>query len=94
MEHIFSQDEKGQLEKVDISILGNLTLLELKNSKNGHKGNCSIKNKPFTEKKELAYKNSCNELTRRLYNYENFNEDTIIERTKELFEILEEFTRI
>ena len=39
----------------------------------------------------MAYKNSCNELTRRLYNYENFNEDTIIERTKELFEILEEF---
>ena len=30
LEHIFSQDEKGQLEKVDISILGNLTLLELK----------------------------------------------------------------
>tara|TARA_B110000008_G_scaffold236208_1_gene241402 strand:- start:260 stop:2017 length:1758 start_codon:yes stop_codon:yes gene_type:complete len=95
LEHIFSQGDKIKLEKKEsINLLGNLALLELKNSKNGHKGNCSIKKIPFVQKKKLAYEKSCNTLTRELIKYEEFNENTIIERTKALFLMLDQHTRI
>ena len=55
-----------------IDTIGNLTLLEGKNSNNGHVGNFSLGSKDF-EKKTQSYKDSSCLLTRTITNnYEKF----------------------
>lgn len=60
--------------------LGNLTLLEGKNSKNGIKGNSSLGAKAYEDKKE-TYLKSCYEITKEIpANFSDFTELKIIER--------------
>jgi len=88
LEHIYPENKKNNLLSPNIIYrLGNLTILESKNSKNGHKGNRSVKDKPFSSKKE-QYKESCHKITRELYKYKNFEIDEILQRTNDLFEQL------
>jgi uncharacterized protein with ParB-like and HNH nuclease domain len=89
LEHIYPENKKNSLSSPNIIYkLGNLTILESKNSKNGHKGNRSIKDKPFSNKKE-QYKESCHKITRELDQYENFEIVEILERTNDLFKLLD-----
>ena len=77
--------------------IGNLTLLEGKNSKNGHKGNSSLGTKSFKIKKE-SYKNSCSKLTRKtatmksFKNIEVWTEEHIKKRSKIILNKLHEWT--
>jgi uncharacterized protein with ParB-like and HNH nuclease domain len=85
LEHIYPENKKNSLSTPNIIYkLGNLTILESKNSKNGHKGNRSIKDKPFSIKKE-QYKESCHKITRDLDKYTNFEITEIEKRTNDLF---------
>lgn len=92
LEHIYPEKNKNKLEKPNLIYkLGNLTILEGKNSVNGHKGNRSIKDKDFGLKKK-QYENSEYRITRNICKYENFDIKTIEDRTIELFELLEKYT--
>ena len=92
LEHIIPQSKEEECDKVHS--LGNLTLLEGTNSKNGHKGNSSIKDKPYEEKRN-SYKTSCVQLTKQIAEtYITFNEDSILQRERLLIEMLETYTRI
>lgn len=92
LEHIIPQNKKNSLKSPNnIYKLGNLTILESKNSENNHKGNRSIKDSSFIEKKK-QYKNSSHRITRELSDNEDFNEDLIIVRTEKLFKELEKLT--
>jgi hypothetical protein len=85
LEHIYPENKKNSLPSPNIIYrLGNLTILESKNSKNGHKGNRSIKDKPFDNKKE-QYADSCHKITRNLTEYSVFDTESIIKRTNKLF---------
>jgi hypothetical protein len=89
LEHIYPENKKNNLLSPNIIYrLGNLTILESKNSKNGHKGNRSIKDNSFSNKKE-QYKESCHKITRELVKYENFEIDGICKRTIDLFKQLD-----
>ena len=84
IEHIIPQSKINTLltNKDRMHNLGNLTLLEGTNSKNGHKGNSSIGNKPY-EDKVSSYKNSTSLITKDIARkYEVFNEETILDRCK------------
>lgn len=76
-----------------IHSLGNLTLLEGKNSKtNNHKGNSSIQNKSYQEKLESYLKSSCL-ITRNLgSHFPRFTEKEVALRTYQLATHLEAFT--
>jgi hypothetical protein len=91
LEHIIPESKKDTLLKNHIYKLGNLTILESKNSDNGHIGNRGIKDSGFDLKKE-QYKNSTNKITRELYNFDKFNEKEIDDRTVELLSKLYDFT--
>ena len=94
LEHIYPENKKNTLVSPNIIYkLGNLTILESKNSKNGHKGNRSIKDNLFSNKKEQYYESS-HKITRELYNYEKFDNDEIIKRTEDLFKQLNDKTVI
>lgn len=68
--------------------IGNLTLIEGKNSDNGHKGNSSLGSKTY-DKKVNSYKGSSSMITRNIVdNYETFTEETIIERNNQIIELL------
>jgi hypothetical protein len=89
LEHIYPENKKSSLKSPGIIYtLGNLTLLESKNSKNGHKGNRSIKDNGFSSKKE-QYKESSHKITRELYTYNKFEVDEIKKRTLKLFQELD-----
>lgn len=91
IEHIFPKKNNSSMK--NLNNLGNLTLLEGKNSPNNHKGNRSIKTKEYKDKKE-SYKKSESLLTKNLVeNYENFTEEDILTRNQYLVRKLEEFTR-
>jgi len=91
IEHIFPKKNNSGMK--NLNNLGNLTLLEGKNSPNNHKGNRSIKTKEYKDKKE-SYKKSESLLTKNLVeNYENFTEADILTRNQYLVGKLEEFTR-
>lgn len=94
LEHIFCQKNKVTLDTTTrINYLGNLTLLEGKSSKNGHKGNYSLGDKPYSEKRE-SYKRSSSIITREVSeNYNTWNENDILKRGKELALFLEKQTR-
>jgi len=93
LEHVHSDNKKNSLMRPNnVYKLGNLTILEGKNSENGHKGNRSIKDRPYNEKR-IQYEMSSNVITRDIAKkYENFTETVIIERTRELFKHLNELT--
>ena len=92
LEHIIPQNKKNTLKSPNnIYKLGNLTILESKNSENNHKGNRSIKDSSFIDKKS-QYKNSAHRITRKLFEKEDFTEENIISRTQELFNSLEILT--
>jgi hypothetical protein len=72
--------------------IGNLTLLEGKNSINGHKGNSSIGCKSYGNKKK-SYEESNSKVTRDIAEkYETFEEKNIIERSKFIVSELNKYT--
>jgi hypothetical protein len=95
LEHIYPQKFKDNLKKVSIDNIGNLTLIEGKNSDNGHKGNSSIGCKKFIDKK-ISYKESSCKITRQIaVNYNDnieFTEENIVNRSKEIAELLNVYT--
>ena len=71
--------------------LGNLTIFEAKNSKNGNKGNRSIKDGLFINKK-IQYKESSHKITRRIAELADFGANEIQERSANLFKELNVYT--
>ena len=92
LEHIYPENKKSELSSPsDIYKLGNLTIFEAKNSKNGHKGNRSIKDNSFVVKKE-QYAGSSHKITRKLTEFNDFGTNEILERTTQLFTELNVYT--
>ena len=93
LEHIYPQKHKDELKKHFLmDNIGNLTIIECKNSENGHKGNCSLGSKTYAKKRE-SYKGSSSKLTRMIAErYECFDEDAIVQRNNELTLLLDEYT--
>ena len=93
LEHIYCQKDKGKLCNQSLmDNIGNLTLIEGKNSANGHKGNSSLGSKQY-DKKLISYKNSSSMITRNIaQDFETFTEETIIERNNQIRELLNEHT--
>ena len=81
LEHIYSQKDKANLLNQSLmNNIGNLTLIEGKNSDNGHKGNSSLGSKSYVKKKK-SYEESSSKITRNISeNYETFEEHNIIQR--------------
>ena len=74
------------------SNIGNLTLIEGKNSENGHKGNSSLGSKSY-DKKIASYEGSSCSITSKLpKTYIDFTEDTIVIRNNEITELLDKYT--
>ena len=72
--------------------IGNLTLIEGKNSVNGHKGNSSLGSKKY-DKKIISYKGSSCKITRNISSYFTcFTEEQIIKRNNEITELLNKYT--
>ena len=64
LEHIYCQKNKGNLSDQSLmNNIGNLTLIEGKNSNNGHKGNSSLGSKDYSKKIE-SYMGSSSSITR------------------------------
>jgi len=92
LEHIYPQKNKDSLIEVSVDNIGNITLLEGKNSENGHKGNSSIGAKDFDIKLK-TYKGSNSKLTRQICEkYTKFDETDIISRNKEIAILLNNYT--
>ena len=93
LEHIYCQKEKATLVNPSLmNNIGNLTLLEGKNSVNGHKGNSSIGCKSYGNKKK-SYEESNSKVTRDIAEkYETFEEKNIIERSKFIVSELNKYT--
>ena len=90
VEHIIPQSSKFDY----IHKLGNLTLLEGPNSKNGHKGNSSISNKNYEFKKN-SYTESGAKITRKIVkDYPTFDEESVKIRTTILAENLIKFKNV
>jgi hypothetical protein len=94
LEHIHCQKNRTELtEELLIDKIGNLTLIEGKNSENGHKGNSSLGSKSYDKKIE-SYGKSSSRITNDLAKkYDTFTEDSIIKRTDEIVEKLDEYTK-
>ena len=94
LEHIICQKDKEKLSNQSlIDNIGNLTLIEGKNSDNGHKGNYSLGSKTY-DKKKLSYERSSSIITRDIEKlYPNFNEDTISIRSNYIIKLLNENTK-
>lgn len=96
LEHIFPQKNKDKLSNPSlIHRIGNLTLLEGKNSENGHKGNSSAGCKDHIIKVNSSYKDSSCKITRSISgDYSTvFEEDEIIARSKKIAEVMNKYTR-
>lgn len=93
LEHIYPRNDKEKLTNHTlINNIGNLTLLEGKNSDNHHKGNSSLGKKVYDEKK-ISYEGSCSKITREIpLNFDCFTEETIIERNNKIVESLNRYT--
>lgn len=89
LEHIYCQKDKTKLHIPSLmNNIGNLTLIEGKNSDNGHKGNSSLGSKTY-DKKILSYKGSSSIITRDIVNnYETFTEESITTRNSKITELL------
>jgi hypothetical protein len=93
LEHIYCQKDKANL--IDQSLMnniGNLTLIEGKNSDNGHKGNSSLGSKSYIKKKHSYGESNCKVTRYVSENYETFEEKTIIERNKYIASELNKYT--
>ena len=93
LEHIYCQKNKANLSDQSLmNNIGNLTLIEGSNSKNGHKGNSSLGSKDYIKKK-VSYSGSSSSITRTIEKkYGVFTEETINERNKEIVELLNKYT--
>lgn len=96
LEHIYSQKNKDELTQSRLlNVIGNLTLLEGKNSdESKHKGNSSLKAKSYQDKK-ISYKTSSSQITKNILEHHKdkyFTEDDIIKRSKELAKMLEQYS--
>ena len=93
LEHIYCQKNKANLlDQSLMNNIGNLTLLEGKNSLNGHKGNSSMGSKSY-DNKQKSYAGSSSKITRNISEtYKTFEEKDIIERNKFISIKLNEFT--
>ena len=93
LEHIYCQKDKANLANQSLmNNIGNLTLIEGKNSDNGHRGNSSLGSKLY-EKKKKSYSESSSKITRDITEkYKTFDEKDIIERNKFIINKLNEFT--
>jgi hypothetical protein len=93
LEHIYCQKEKSNLLNQSlINNIGNLTLIEGKNSDNGHKGNSSLGSKSYVKKKK-SYDESSSKVTRNIAEkYETFEEKNIIERSIFIISELNKYT--
>tara|TARA_B100001996_G_scaffold282897_1_gene223205 strand:+ start:100 stop:1893 length:1794 start_codon:yes stop_codon:yes gene_type:complete len=89
LEHIVPQKDKSSLTDQSLmDNIGNLTLIEGKNSENGHKGNSSLGSKKYEIKKE-SYKGSSCMITRNIAdNYNTFTENDINTRSCEIVNLL------
>ena len=85
LEHICAQKNKTSMENPSlINNIGNLTLIERKNSKNGHKGNSALGCKPYIDKR-THYNGSSSKITRLIASdYSDFIESSIINRCEEI----------
>lgn len=94
LEHVFCQKDKAKLSDQSLmNNIGNLTLIEGKNSDNGHKGNSSLGSKTYDKKVE-SYKGSSSIITRNIVEcHETFTEETIIERNNVIIELLNIYTQ-
>ena len=83
LEHICPKSSEGP----NINLLGNLTLLEAKNSKSGQKGNRSLGDSDFSIKK-IEYEKSDCRLTRAVSKLNTFTDAELLERNIQLYEQL------
>jgi len=99
LEHIYSQ-KQAEIDNIPeniVNLVGNCTLFEGKNSDNGEKGNYSLKNKSFAEKKEV-YGTSQSRITLALNDdkWNGFDDGTprrINERNKIMIEDIEKHSQ-
>jgi len=93
LEHIYCQKDKTNLiNKSLIDNIGNLTLIEGKNSENGHKGNSSLGSKSYAQKRKSYGESSCR-ITRNIAEkYSTFEEKDISERNKYIINELNKYT--
>lgn len=93
LEHIYCQKDKTTLSNQSLmDNIGNLTLIEGKNSDNGHKGNSSLGTKKY-DRKISSYTGSSCMITRKIpVNHTSFTEESIIKRNDEIVKLLNEHT--
>ena len=93
LEHVYCQKDKTKLSNQSLmDNIGNLTLIEGKNSDNGHKGNSSLGSKTY-DKKILSYMGSSSMITRDIASsFTNFTEETIIIRNNKIANLLNDKT--
>jgi hypothetical protein len=93
LEHVYCQKHKSNLKNPSLmDYIGNLTLIEGKNSDNGHKGNSALGAKTY-DKKIISYKGSSSSVTRDIpEKYTDFEEEHIIERNAEIVSLLNRYT--
>lgn len=96
LEHIYPQKNKNKLNNDKLmNNIGNLTLIERKNSENGHKGNSSLGCKPFSDKIK-SYQTSCAKITRDIilkYKFTKFDDENDIEERSDLIaKLLNKYT--
>ena len=88
IEHIMSKNTKNK----DIDKIGNLTLFEAENSKNGHKGNRSLQDLEFDDKKEY-YEESIFKITQNIVkDYDTWNDKNILKRTEKIIKFIDKET--
>jgi hypothetical protein len=93
LEHIHCKNRVEELNNQKlVNQIGNTTLLEGENSQNGHKGNKSLKDKPYVDKKQYYERSSVPSTIKLAKDYQNFDENSIIERSNSIATKLEEFT--
>ena len=93
LEHIIPQSNVENLvNKSLMHNIGNLTLLEGKNSTNGHKGNSALSNKEYKVKRN-SYRDSSSKITNCIStDYEDFKEEHIVQRNIKLVDDLNNYT--
>ena len=93
LEHIYCQKDKANLSDQSLmDNIGNLTLIEGKNSDNGHKGNSSLGSKTY-DKKINSYKQSSCKITRNIAdNFKTFSCDEIKQRNIKIINLLNKYT--
>jgi hypothetical protein len=93
LEHIHPKSiVNDEITNEEICMIGNHTLLESKNSSNGHTGNKGLGNTSY-ENKCLSYSDSNCKLTNKIVNeYKIFGKNEILHRTKKIAALLNKLT--